>query len=467
MSIMGPWRFLSTGFCLLVLLPCGCKRSSAPAPSASGSGPSASASAAAPPSSEPASQCRRLAAFALTLDASAGPEPKPSEALPEDEGDDALLPFGVDLGEAIATPAGFVVAGVRGAGQAFVAVLNAGDSRRVDLEELHGEPETPALASAGERTLVALRSSDAAGYTIKLGEIGAAGNVSWGQELTKLGKSVTSLELAVSGARGLLVFQSDEKGSSRILRAAFSGSDLKQPLELAPLDAKNVELPRLSARPGGYWLTWLRSLPEPKKTVKPVADAGAAEDPEERELLDAGLRVVEVSKLDETGKPLGAALKLGEPRRQIILFDVAPLPTGGLLVATRSDQAAPGAEGGALVLSEVGADGSVKEERLDDDDIGAGAPLLLLDALAKAPEPWLSVSSPTDAPRVGPVHGARTQLLTDPALSKSEVLALRAGHFLTARARGRSVELSAFDCRLAPPSAAGASATPPASAPLP
>ncbi len=412
-------------------------------------------------SPEPASQCRRLSGFGLTLDASPAPEPKrspqvaePGSDAPAAEDDDGdALPFGVDLGAAHVTSQGFAVAGVRGAGQAFVALLGLEGSRRVDLGELHGEPEAPALASQGERTLVALRSSDAAGFTIKLGQIGASGGVEWGQELAKLGKAVTSLELAVSGTHGLLVFQTEDKAGSRVVRGSFASGDLKQALELAPFDAKNVELPRLSARPGGFWLSWVRSVPEPKKAAKPLADAGTAEDPEERELLDAGLRVVEVAKLDERGQMQGAVVRLGEPRRQVILFDVAPLATGGLLVASRFDHASPGAEGGALLLSEVGLDGSVKEERLDDDDIGAGAPLLLLDSQAKSPEPWLAVSSPSDAPRLGPARGARTVLMTDALLAagKSEVIALGAGHFLTARPRGRSVELTAFDCQLAPP----------------
>lgn len=448
MSIVLPRKAVSAGFGLLALLPGGCKRSPPPGPVAALSSASAKASATLP-SPETASQCRRLGGFGLTLDAgSSGQEPKRVEAPSSDEDDDALLPFGVDLGAALATPSGFAVAGIRGAGQAFVALLDAKASRRVDLGELHGgDPEPPALANAGERTLVALRSTDAAGYTIKLGQL-AAGALEWGQELSKLGKSVTSLELAVSGASALLVFQSEDAGGSRIQLGAFSSRDVKQALELAPLEEKNAELPRLTARPGGFWLSWVQSLPEPKKPAKPGPDAGVAEDPEERELLDTGLRVVEVAKLDERGRLQGGAVRVGEPRRQIILFDVAPLPSGGLLVATRSDHAAPGAEGGALLLSEVGPDGSVKNERLEDDEIGVGAPVLLVDASAPSPEPWLSVSSINDASRLGPVHGAHTRLMADPLLLHSEVIALGAGHFLTARPRGRSMELATFDCQL-------------------
>ena len=104
-----------------------------------------------------------------------------------------------------------------------------------------------------------------------------------------------------------------------------------------------------------------------------------------------------------------------------------------------------------MLLSEVSADGSVHEERLDDDEIGAGAPVLLVDATAKLPEPWLSVSSPSDATRLGRARGQRTVLESDPLLGRAEVIAVGSGHFLTQRGRGRSVELSALDCQLETP----------------
>jgi hypothetical protein len=226
----------------------------------------------------------------------------------------------------------------------------------------------------------------------------------------------------------------------------FSTESLKDPFEVKPLEARDVEMPRLAARPGGYWLSWVRTLPEAKKPQKTLADAGPPPDPEERELLDVGLRVVEVAKLDEQGKPLGVALRIGQPRRQVLLYDVAPLSSGGLLVAARSDSAAPGVEGGALLLSELAADGSVHEERLDDDEIGAGAPALLLDGDAKLPGPWLAVSAPNDATRLGLARGQRTILQADPLLGHAEIIAVSAGHFLVQRARGRGVVLEALDC---------------------
>jgi hypothetical protein len=437
-----------TAFCLL---PWGCKRSPNPAPV-----PSASAGSAASAAVGASSRCKRLPAFRLTLEGALAPVDKGRDSSTEDkdeEDDDALLPFGVDMGAAVPTTYGFAVAGLRGAGQAFVVLLGERASHRLDLGELHGDAETAALAAAGERVVVALRSTDAAGFSIKLGQtVGPEGSLEWGQELSKLGKDVTGLTVAVSGERGLLAYQGQEKGSSRLFMGSFATAHLKEAVELKASELKDVESPRVVARPGGFWAAWVRTLPEPKKTPKIVADAGAEQDPEERELLDVGLRVVEVALLDEHGNRRGSPVRVGEPRRQVLLFDVAQAASGSLLVAMRSDSAAPGAEGGAMLLSEIGPDGSVHEERLDDDDIGVGAPVLLVDANAPLQEPWLSVSSPSDATRLGRARGQRTALEADPLLGRSEVIAVSSGHFLTQRGRGRSVELAALDCALETPS---------------
>lgn len=395
-------------------------------------------------------RCRTRPGFGLTLDTVAPPaaKPPPELSVEGDEDDDALLPFGVDIGAALATPRGFAVAGIRGAGLAFVARIEERSSRRVDLGELHGDAETPALALAGDDVLVALRGTDAAGFTLKLGRVsaGVSSAVEWGFELSKLGKSATGVTLAVSGGSGALAYQGEDKqGSAQLMFGTFAVGALKEPFQLKALEVKDAEMPRLSARAGGYWLSWVRTLPEAKKPNKPPEN-GATDDPEERELLDMGLRVVEVAKLDEQGKPMGAALRIGEPRRQVLLYDVAQLASGGLLIAARSDSAAPGAEGGALILSEVGADGSVREERLDDDEIGAGAPALLVDSDLTLPGPWLAVSSLSDATRLGLARGGHTVLQSDPLLGRAQVIAVSAGHFLVQRARGRSVTLESLDC---------------------
>src|SRR5204862_5337289 len=156
--------------------------------------PAVSAVGSALPEPEEMTHCRRRPDFTMTLEAEAAPAGKPSVVgQDEDEDDDALLAFGVDIGMATPTPFGFAVAGMRGAGQAFVALLGEHTSQRVDLGELHGDAETPGLAVLGQRVLVALRSSDAAGFTLKLGSLAGpeASVVEWGYELSKLGKTVT------------------------------------------------------------------------------------------------------------------------------------------------------------------------------------------------------------------------------------------------------------------------------------
>jgi hypothetical protein len=434
---------LVLGLSGLLLACAGCKRASpAPAPTPSRE---MSAQPSALPMPEEMTRCRRLPDLALTLDAPALAA-KPDAAAPgEDEDDDALLPFGVDIGAALSVPTGFAVAGVRGAGQAFVALVSERGSRRIDLGELHGDVETPALAAAGERLLVGLRSTDAAGFTVKLGRVGVDGNaVEWGQELTKLGKTVTGLSLAAQGARGVLVYQGEVKKEPRLWLGGFAIESLAEAFEPKPLELKDAELPRVVPRPGGFWLSWVRSLPEPKKAVKPPKEAGPASDPEERDILEMGLRALEVAKLDEQGNLQGSPLRVGEPRRQVLLYDVAPTASGSLLIAARSDSAVPGAEGGALLLSEVSADGSVREERLEDDEIGAGAPRLLVDTAQSMP--WLVVSAPNDATRLGPLRGAQTSLQSDSLLGRAEVIAVSGGRFLAQRARGRQVQLEALAC---------------------
>jgi hypothetical protein len=448
-------RVLAAGLGLSLFSLPGCKRRPpAPAPSAAvsalppGSAPADDGST--PEGASPATRCRKLTGFGLTLDAVAPPgSAKPAADASGDEDDDALLPFGVDIGAAVPLPSGFAVSGLRGAGQAFVALLGERASHRIDLGELHGDAETPAIAPDGEGLLVALRTSDAAGFTIKLGRVaGAAGSaVEWGFELSKLGKTVTGIELSVAGARAVIVFQGEEKqGGSRLMLGTFVTGALREPFELKALEVKDAEMPRLATRAGGYWLSWVRTLPEDKKASKKPVAVEPERDPEERELLDVGLRVLEIAKLDERGLQVGAALRIGEPRRQVLLYDVASLASGGLLVAARSDSAVPGAEGGALVLSEVGPDGSVREERLDDDEIGAGAPALLVDGDPKSPGPWLAMSAPTDVTRLGLARGGHSALLSDALLGHAEVVAVSAGHFLVQRAHGRNVTLEALEC---------------------
>jgi hypothetical protein len=435
-AVSGAWALFLVG-----LTSQGCKRREAPPPPVTTAVPSASAA------QQEMTRCRKRPDFALALEAQ---QPvRMADDATEDEEDDALLPFGVDLGDAVPTSFGFAVAGIRGAGEAFLAVLSARVSRRVELGTLHGDAETPAVASDGQDLVVALRTTDAAGFTIKLGRIAGPGSgaVEWGHELTQLGRSVTSVELAARAGRGVLVYQAELKGGLRLVLGSFELAKLSAAVDAKPLDMKDAEMPRVLARTGGFWLSWVRSLPEPKKTERPgPSDGSPPRDPEERELLDPGLRVVEVVKLDERGKPMGASLRVGEPRRQLLLYDVATLANGGFLVATRSDSAAPGAEGGAIVLHEVSADGSVREERLDDDEIGAGAPTLLSDGDPAQPGPWLTVSAPSDATRLGLARGAHTRLEADPLLGSAEVLAVSAGHFLAQRARGSSVVLEALDC---------------------
>ena len=150
----------------------------------------------------------------------------------------------------------------------------------------------------------------------------------------------------------------------------FSTDNLREPFMTKALDAKDVEMPRLLRRPGGYWLSWVRSLPEPKKPTVSASGGRSQQDPEERELLEVGLRVVEVAKLEKR-ENRRHGVRVGQPRRQVLLTHVAPLGAG----ARRDRWTALRRAGGWRVLSQVGPEAAARRASRDD-EIGA-APALM------------------------------------------------------------------------------------------
>jgi hypothetical protein len=444
--------WLCTGF---LFGAAACKRSPKPAPA-----PEKRATAPASSREKQPARCRKLPGFELRLKGSAtqaAAKPSIAEHEPSDEPADdasaaepandgaAALPFGIDIGGASATGSGFALAGLRG-DAAFVARLSASGSQVVELGRVHGDPEAPVVATAGERVLVVLPNSDAAGRTLRIGELSpASASVSFGPDLTGLGRAAASVGLAISGERALLVLAREDEDGSRVLSAALSLGDLRAPLALSPLSNESAEMPRVVAREGGFWVAWVRNI---DVAAPPAAPPKPGADVDGHQPFVFGPRVLEVARLDLEGKLVGTPRRLGEPRPHALLYDIAPLASGGLTVATRTDAAAPGAESGAISLWELGADGSQSERRLDDDDIGAGAPALLHEArrAPNAPQSWLAVSSRSGATRLGSLEGERTTLRGEPALGSGEVLAVSEGKLLIQHARGRGTELSVLDC---------------------
>lgn len=374
------------------------------------------------------------------------------------EDDDPELPFATAIGTAVALPSGFAVSGITardGGTEAFVAfVPQAGaPGRTVFLGAVHGDPDPPLLAADGDRVLVGVENSDAAGRVIQLFRLGPADDkAERGPELTGVGD--VGFGLAASAEAGLVVW-STGKGSKATLRSASLGRapGLALGTQADITGTTDAESPVLRARPGGYWLAWI--------SEHPAADAGApASDAsaEETRPLDATPRVLTVALLHANGSPSGAARAVSGEASHVVAFDAAALPDGALALAWREDDAAPGVETGGTELARVAPDGAMQRGRAADETLSAGAPSLVRESGA-AGRVFLLAPGEDDRLRMAvlaPGAVATSPFTSDDSLRGAEILAAAAGKpcgkescasFLVARPRQRAVELGVVECR--------------------
>lgn len=130
-------------------------------------------------------------------------------------------------------------------------------------------------------------------------------------------------------------------------------------------------------------------------------------------------------------------------------FDLAATSDGHLLVAWRKGDDRAAGPGSSASLGVVRADGTVHESPLPDQDLGPGAPALVVDGTSKPRKTWLAVASVTDATRLAPLSIDGTvaaPLAADPTVGRAEPVAAGHGRILFASGRGRAVELTAMSC---------------------
>jgi hypothetical protein len=118
-----------------------------------------------------------------------------------------------------------------------------------------------------------------------------------------------------------------------------------------------------------------------------------------------GPRYVTLAPFDEAGKPAGAPTVVTPKDGHVMGFDLAGARDGGALVAWRDDRASPGTAGGTVRLALVRSGGSIDWHVVADDDVGAGAPSLVVDAPPSAQHGWLTLANEADALRVVALDG--------------------------------------------------------------
>lgn len=435
------------GFLLLAALGAaggGCKKHP-PAPVAA---PPDSASAT--PAVKVAPRCAPARAGAVFTIGDPG---KAAEA-DDDGGDEVALPFAVDVGSAVGYDGGFAVSALRskgGATSAVVALVGAdGDSGRiVDLGKAFGDVEPPRLVARGDDLIVALPGNDAGGGTLRLLSLHPSADkpgVKWGAEFEQGRDESQVFSVELGQKRGAMAWDEWDKGlkHSVVRVTSFAMDDVSNATRARTVSPKDddAEAPRLTRRPGGFWLAWISH----SAAGKDAADAATS-------VVDLGNRALEIVPLDDNASPTSSPVAVTSKSSHVLVFDLAPAADGGALLAWRDDEASPGVEGRIVRMARVAAGGSVDASVIDDDKVGAGVPSLIVDPAPPADNKvtaWLALAGVSDATRIaalGPDAHILDRLGTEPLLKRAEPLAMRAGRILLAEPRGLAMDLSVVTCK--------------------
>jgi hypothetical protein len=399
---------------------------------------------------------------------------EPGQPASRSEDEEIALPSAVELGSAVGYSEGFAVAALSWRDQgpaAVVALLSADGSRgrTVELGRVHGNVAPPQLASGGGHLVALVADSDAGGRRLRLARVAHSAprpDVQWGAELSPAPSDAQGFGLALAGSRAVVVWDEWAKGEARgLIRAttvALADITKAGPVRTVSADNSDGERPEVVARPGGYWLGWIShsAYAAGDQAAADAARSGAAHPPPSAEpgaeafepVVDLGSRWLEVVPLSADGAPSGPPQVVTSQQSHVLVFDLAPAPDGSLWLAWRDDKTSPGVEQGALHLARVGLDGALDKSVVEDEQLGAGVPSLLVDRAAGPGRPsgWLASRGIDDTTHIGTLDARgrlRSTLLGEPLIRGAEPLALWAGRMLLGRPRGRAVELSVVSCR--------------------
>jgi hypothetical protein len=426
----------ASALCVLCALG-GCKRSSSPTP------PAPSAAAAPPPS-----RCDAPGGSVFSL----------GEGQNEDDGDP--MPFSVEVGQGAAFDGGFAVGAVipdgkRGA-QAAVVTLDerGGGAKIVSLGGAHGDTQPPRVAAAGAALVTALLESGAAGRRLKVGRV-ENGALTWGPTFEQGRDESLAFDVAVGPERAIAVWDDARDLSRGIIQVAtFLQATLGSPTPVRTVSPKtaDAELPRVVARPGGFWITWVARRAEkteapsgPGKGAKGEHGEKGADDEPDREPGE-GLenRWIEAMPLDDRGAPAGAPRRITSEQGHVLTYDLRELAGGSALVVFRDDDTPSGSDGGVIMKVVLRPDGASEPVVLADRNLGVGAPAVL--------PGWLAVADAmheTRLAQMGPGGELLDKHESEPALGRGEPVAARGDALLVLRPRGRGVRLYVTRCRAA------------------
>jgi hypothetical protein len=370
------------------------------------------------------------------------------------------LPVAAEPGMAVALLGGFFATGLRHESRGAVALVGrvgADDapSLLVEIGRVRGDVPPPRLAADGGDLWLVLQDGTPRGRELRVARI-AGGDLrlapSWRPGPEQINVESSSFDIAAQDGAALLVYDdwSANDGHGRILAAPLAAAP--EPGRIAGLPVSplgiDAEAPRISARPGGYWLAWLvngtsgASGRTSGRVYDPGDDvsgsgAGAAYGP----------RWLQLVALDGRGKVIGEPRRLTARQGRVVGYDMTTGPSGSAWVVWRQDAPTPGASGGRIAMAEVRVEQSSIIHPLRDEDVGAGEPTWLSAAAGGAR--WLSFPDARDQTVLLWVQGAgvtSAPLRLGPELGGAGPLAAIGERLLFAVPRGRAIEWSPALC---------------------
>jgi hypothetical protein len=381
---------------------------------------------------------------------------------------DLELPFASEPGMALAFGADFLATGLRHESRGAVALIgrlgaDVAPPQLVELARVRGDVLPPRLASDGVDLWVVLQEGTPSGRELRVGRLAGADldvPPSWQPGPAQASAESSGFDIAAQAGSALLVYDdwaaADNHGqifAARIQAAPAAGARIEgYPLSPPLVDAEG---PRITARPGGFWLAWLvnaRSagsgrVYDPGDEVKEGAAAGSA----------YGSRWLSIVALDASGKVSGEVRRLTGRQERVVGYDLTAGPSGSAWLTWRQDAPTPGSSGGRIFMAEVRADGSKDVLAVREDDVGAGEPTWLHAGPNAAP--WLTFPDARDRTLLMRAFGPNrlgAALRLGPELEGAGALAAAGDRVLFAVPHGRSIELVPARCSVPLSSTGGA-----------
>lgn len=371
---------------------------------------------------------------------------------------DLELPFASEPGMALALGGDFFATGLRHESRGAVALIGrlggeATPPHLLELARVRGDVLPPRLASDGTDLWVVLQEGTPTGRELRVARLAAdlEAPPSWRPGPTQANAESSAFDIAAQGGSALLVYDDWAAAANHgQIFAARIGNDAPQAgarIEGQAVSAPLVdaEAPRITARPGGYWLAWLVNAMNAGSGR--VYDPGDGVQEGTRTSSAYGARWLSIVALDATGKVSSEVRRLTGRQERVVGFDLTLGPSGSAWLTWRQDAPTPGSSGGRIYVGEARADGSKDVWLVREDDVGAGEPTWL--SAGPDAAPWLSFPDARD----------RTLLVRSPGLDRlgaplrpgSELegagaLAAAGERVLFAVPKGRAIELAAASC---------------------